>query len=126
MIPSMIDALHLDQLLDHFDGILMTGAASNVHPPQWREPPPITSPMTTPATRCLKLIRRVIERHSAVLHLPGLRIERRHGRQSETNCRRARLPHHRSPNRRYRLRSPSCHCHRARRQLEQMLGKRET
>ncbi|MGH6855957.1 MAG: gamma-glutamyl-gamma-aminobutyrate hydrolase family protein, partial [Aestuariivirga sp.] len=26
MIPAMVDALHLDQLLDHFDGILMTGA----------------------------------------------------------------------------------------------------
>jgi putative glutamine amidotransferase len=37
MIPSMIDALHLDTLLDHFDGILMTGAVSNVHPPHYGE-----------------------------------------------------------------------------------------
>ena len=37
MIPSMVEALDLDALLDHFDGILMTGAISNVHPPHlWR------------------------------------------------------------------------------------------
>ena len=39
MIPSMIDVLQLDALLDHFDGILMTGAVSNVHPPHYGEPP---------------------------------------------------------------------------------------
>ena len=37
MIPSMIDVLNLDALLDHFDGIVMTGAASNVHPPHYGE-----------------------------------------------------------------------------------------
>jgi putative glutamine amidotransferase len=37
MIPSMIDALQLDELLSHFDGILMTGAVSNVHPPHYGE-----------------------------------------------------------------------------------------
>jgi putative glutamine amidotransferase len=37
MIPSMIDALDLDAMLDHFDGILMTGAVSNVHPPHYGE-----------------------------------------------------------------------------------------
>lgn len=37
MIPAMIDALHLEPLLDHFDGILMTGAVTNVHPPHYGE-----------------------------------------------------------------------------------------
>ena len=64
MIPAMIDALHLDQLLDHFDGILMTGAVSNVHPPHYGEHP---SPDHEPYDHArdaitLKLIRRVIER----------------------------------------------------------------
>ena len=39
MIPSMIDALEIDALLDHFDGIVMTGAVSNVHPPHYGEQP---------------------------------------------------------------------------------------
>jgi putative glutamine amidotransferase len=39
MIPSMIDAVHLDELLNPFDGILMTGAVSNVHPPHYGEEP---------------------------------------------------------------------------------------
>lgn len=39
MIPSMIDALQLDDLLEHFDGIVMTGAVSNVHPPHYGEQP---------------------------------------------------------------------------------------
>jgi putative glutamine amidotransferase len=33
MIPAIAEALDLEALLDHFDGILMTGAISNVHPP---------------------------------------------------------------------------------------------
>jgi putative glutamine amidotransferase len=37
MIPSMIDVLNLDALLEHFDGVLMTGAVSNVHPPHYGE-----------------------------------------------------------------------------------------
>jgi putative glutamine amidotransferase len=37
MIPSMIDVLNLDALLEHFDGIMMTGAVSNVHPPHYGE-----------------------------------------------------------------------------------------
>lgn len=37
MIPSMIDLLNLDALLEHFDGVLMTGAVSNVHPPHYGE-----------------------------------------------------------------------------------------
>jgi putative glutamine amidotransferase len=39
MIPSMIDPLNIDDLLSHFDGILMTGAVSNVHPPHYGEKP---------------------------------------------------------------------------------------
>lgn len=39
MIPAIIDALHLDAMLDHFDGILMTGAVPNVHPPHYGEEP---------------------------------------------------------------------------------------
>ncbi|PZF78838.1 gamma-glutamyl-gamma-aminobutyrate hydrolase family protein [Aestuariivirga litoralis] len=41
MIPSMIDALQLDDLLEHFDGIVMTGAVSNVHPPHYGEQPTV-------------------------------------------------------------------------------------
>ena len=39
MIPSIHDAADVDGLLDHFDGILMTGAISNVHPPHYGEEP---------------------------------------------------------------------------------------
>jgi putative glutamine amidotransferase len=64
MIPSMIDALHLDELLGHFDGILMTGAVSNVHPPHYGEPP---SPDHEPYDHArdattLKLINRAVAR----------------------------------------------------------------
>jgi putative glutamine amidotransferase len=37
MIPSQLDHANLDGMLDHFDGILMTGAVSNVHPPHYGE-----------------------------------------------------------------------------------------
>src|SRR3954470_8404378 len=33
MIPSIGDALEFEALLDRLDGIVMTGATSNVHPP---------------------------------------------------------------------------------------------
>ncbi len=39
MIPNTIDAENLDGLLQHFDGVLMTGAVSNVHPPHYGEEP---------------------------------------------------------------------------------------
>jgi putative glutamine amidotransferase len=39
MIPSIHDATDIDGLLDHFDGLLMTGAVSNVHPPHYGEEP---------------------------------------------------------------------------------------
>ena len=64
MIPSLIDVAHLDALLDHFDGVLMTGAVSNVHPPHYGEEPStdhepydLGRDETT-----LKLIRAVIDR----------------------------------------------------------------
>jgi putative glutamine amidotransferase len=64
MIPSMIDALHLDDLLDHFDGILMTGAVSNVHPPHYGEHPTADhEPYDhNRDAMTLTLIKRVIER----------------------------------------------------------------
>lgn len=39
MIPSLIDVSNIDGLLNHFDGLLMTGAVSNVHPPHYGETP---------------------------------------------------------------------------------------
>jgi putative glutamine amidotransferase len=39
MIPSIGEALDIDALLDRVDGILMTGAVSNVHPPHYGEEP---------------------------------------------------------------------------------------
>jgi putative glutamine amidotransferase len=39
MIPSLGPALDFDQLLDRLDGIAMTGALSNVHPPHYGEEP---------------------------------------------------------------------------------------
>jgi putative glutamine amidotransferase len=64
MIPAMIDALHLDRMLDHFDGILMTGAVSNVHPPHYGEQPSADHEPYDHArdAMTLAMIRRVIER----------------------------------------------------------------
>jgi len=64
MIPAMIDALQLDQMLDHFDGILMTGAVTNVHPPHYGEPPSADHEPYDHARDAitLKLIKAVIER----------------------------------------------------------------
>jgi len=64
MIPSIIDALTLDDLLDHFDGILMTGAVSNVHPPHYGAEPTADHEPYDHArdAMTLKLIKRVIER----------------------------------------------------------------
>lgn len=64
MIPSMIDALEIDALLDHFDGILMTGAVSNVHPPHYGEQPSADHEPYDHArdATTLKLIDRVIAR----------------------------------------------------------------
>jgi putative glutamine amidotransferase len=64
MIPSMIDALEIDALLDHFDGIVMTGAVSNVHPPHYGEQPTEAHEPYDHArdATTLKLIERVIAR----------------------------------------------------------------
>ncbi len=46
VIPAMADTVDIDAVLDHLDGILMTGAVSNVHPPHYgRHPVPNTSLM---------------------------------------------------------------------------------
>ena len=64
MIPSMIDAVHLDELLNPFDGLLMTGAVSNVHPPHYGEEPTADHEPYDHArdAMTLKLIRAVIDR----------------------------------------------------------------
>jgi putative glutamine amidotransferase len=64
MIPSMIDALELDALLDNFDGILMTGAVSNVHPPHYGEDETADHEPYDHArdAMTLKLIRAVVDR----------------------------------------------------------------
>ncbi|MFM8748416.1 MAG: gamma-glutamyl-gamma-aminobutyrate hydrolase family protein [Aestuariivirga sp.] len=64
MIPSLIDALELDALLDHLDGVVVTGAVSNVHPPHYGEQP---SPAHEPYDHArdavtLKLIDKTIRR----------------------------------------------------------------
>ncbi|MGE3773362.1 MAG: gamma-glutamyl-gamma-aminobutyrate hydrolase family protein [Gammaproteobacteria bacterium] len=41
VIPAMADALDLDALLAQLDGILLTGAVSNVHPPHYGEVPSV-------------------------------------------------------------------------------------
>ena len=64
MIPSMIDAVNLDALLDHFDGVLMTGAVSNVHPPHYGEEPTAEHEPYDHARdgMTLKLIKAVVDR----------------------------------------------------------------
>lgn len=64
MIPAIVDAVHLDRVLDHFDGIVMTGAVSNVHPPHYGEQPSADHEPYDHArdAMTLTLIRRVIER----------------------------------------------------------------
>ncbi|MCB1377612.1 MAG: gamma-glutamyl-gamma-aminobutyrate hydrolase family protein [Alphaproteobacteria bacterium] len=64
MIPAIVDALHLDALLDRFDGIVMTGAVSNVHPPHYGEEPTSDHEPFDHARDqlTLRLITRVIER----------------------------------------------------------------
>jgi putative glutamine amidotransferase len=64
MIPSMIDVMNLDHLLEPFDGILMTGAVSNVHPPHYGEEPTADHEPYDHArdATTLALIKKVIER----------------------------------------------------------------
>jgi putative glutamine amidotransferase len=64
MIPSIGEALDLAALLDHFDGFLITGAVSNVHPPHYGEEPSAEHEPydhSRDATT-LKLIKAVIDR----------------------------------------------------------------
>jgi putative glutamine amidotransferase len=64
MIPNAIDAGNIDGLLAHFDGVLMTGAVSNVHPPHYGEEPTADhEPYDHHRDAItLQLIRRVIDR----------------------------------------------------------------
>jgi putative glutamine amidotransferase len=64
MIPAIAEAMDLSALLDHFDGILMTGAISNVHPPHYgSEPTADHEPYDHHRDKLtLKLIRAVIDR----------------------------------------------------------------
>ncbi len=64
MIPSMGDAIDLDQLLDRLDGIVMTGAISNVHPPHYGEAPTADHEPFDHGrdATTLNLIRKVIDR----------------------------------------------------------------
>jgi len=64
MIPSLAEAMDLDALLDHFDGIVTTGAISNVHPPHYgAEPTAEHEPYDHNRDKLtLRLIKAVIER----------------------------------------------------------------
>jgi putative glutamine amidotransferase len=64
MIPSMGDMVNWDELLDHLDGVVMTGAISNVHPPHYGEEPSTDhEPYDHVRDRTtLKLLRRVVDR----------------------------------------------------------------
>jgi putative glutamine amidotransferase len=64
MIPSMFDERDIGALLDHFDGVLMTGAVSNVHPPHYGEAETADhEPYDhNRDSMTLKLIRTVVER----------------------------------------------------------------
>jgi putative glutamine amidotransferase len=64
MIPSLAEAMDLDALLDHFDGIVMTGAISNVHPPHYGgEPTADHEPYDhSRDSLTLQLIRAVLDR----------------------------------------------------------------
>jgi putative glutamine amidotransferase len=64
MIPSLAEVMDLDALLDHLDGIVMTGAISNVHPPHYGgEPTADHEPYDhSRDSLTLRLIRAVIDR----------------------------------------------------------------
>jgi putative glutamine amidotransferase len=64
MIPSLAEAMDIDALLDHFDGIVMTGAISNVHPPHYgAEPTAEHEPYDhSRDSLTLELIRAVLDR----------------------------------------------------------------
>jgi putative glutamine amidotransferase len=64
MIPAIAEALDLEALIDHLDGVVMTGAISNVHPPLYGvEPTADYEPYDHARDRLtLKLIRAVLDR----------------------------------------------------------------
>jgi putative glutamine amidotransferase len=64
MIPALADVMALDALLDHFDGIVITGAPSNVHPPHYGEQPSVAHEPYDHArdATTLRLIEKVLTR----------------------------------------------------------------
>ncbi len=64
MIPAMADAFDIDSVLEHLDGVLMTGAVSNVHPPHYGEAPSVDHEPYDPLrdNLSLELIRRCLAR----------------------------------------------------------------
>lgn len=64
MIPSMGEVLNYDDLLDYLDGVVLTGAVSNVHPPHYGEEPSGDHEPYDHArdSTTLRLIRKVIDR----------------------------------------------------------------
>ena len=64
MVPSLGDAHDLDATLDRLDGILMTGALSNVHPPHYgHEPSELHEPYDHQRdATTLKMISKVLDR----------------------------------------------------------------
>ena len=64
MIPSMGDVLNFDDLLEYLDGVVLTGAVSNVHPPHYGEQPSGDHEPYDHArdSTTLTLIRKVVQR----------------------------------------------------------------
>jgi len=69
MLPSLGDAELVEATLDHLDGVVMTGATSNVHPPHYgAEPTPDHEPYDhSRDASSLSLITRVIARGMPLL-----------------------------------------------------------
>jgi putative glutamine amidotransferase len=64
MLPSLVGDAAIDAMLEHVDGVLMTGAVSNVHPPHYGEVPSAAHEPYDHGrdATTLKLIRAVIDR----------------------------------------------------------------
>ncbi len=64
MLPSLVGDAAIDAMLDHVDGVLMTGAVSNVHPPHYGESPSAAHEPYDHGrdSTTLKLIRAVLDR----------------------------------------------------------------
>ena len=134
MIPNMSDVIDLDGLLDHFDGFVITGAASNVHPPHYGEEPSADHEPYDHArdATTLTMIRRIIERGIPLFCIcrgfQELNVVM--GGSLETELQRGegridhRAPKHEDVDVRYRLAHPVAIT--AGGMLERILGKRET